>query len=244
MGQKISPTGLRIGITEEWRSRWYTKKKDFGKWLIEDQKIRKFVKKEYGFAGIPRIEIERVDDRPHIIIYAARPGLVIGKRGAKIEQLEQDLSAVIGSPVDLDIKEVENPELSSQIIAEAIAEQLEKRAPYKRTMRRYAETVINLGGQGVKIQCKGRLGGAEIARSDHLGLGRLPLQTLRADIDYGTATAILTKGTIGVKVWIYKGEKFTKRGSSAKDTSINREEKGNANDAKEGKVSKASSRQS
>lgn len=211
MGQKVSPTGLRIGITEEWRSKWYASKKDFGKWLGEDQKIRKFVKKEYGFAGISRIDIERVGDRLHLIIHAARPGLIIGKKGAKVEQLGQDIGSLIGRPIDLDIKEIENPEMNSQIVAEAIAEQLEKRASYRRTMRKYAEMIMDVGAEGVKIQCKGRLGGAEIARAEHLVLGKLPLSTLRAEIDYATATAILTKGTIGVKLWIYKGERFVEK---------------------------------
>ncbi|OHB72343.1 MAG: 30S ribosomal protein S3 [Planctomycetes bacterium RBG_16_43_13] len=213
MGQKISPTGLRMGITEDWRSKWYANKKTFGPWLVEDQKIRKFIKREYAFAGIPRIDIERVGDKIHVVIHASRPGIIIGKRGAKVDQLAMDVGNVIGKGVDIDIKEVENPELNSQIVAEAIGEQLEKRAPFKRTMRKYAEMIMNIGAQGVKIQCKGRLGGAEIARAEHIVLGKLPLQTLRAEIDYGTHTAMLTKGTIGIKVWIYKGEKFTEKGT-------------------------------
>jgi small subunit ribosomal protein S3 len=206
MGHKINPFGFRLGILFRHKSRWYADKKRFGNFLIEDQKIRNFVKKNYGFAGIAQIDIERIADTIKVIVHAARPGLIIGRRGAKVDKLSEDLEAVIAHRIKLDIIELEKPELNAQIISEAIAEQLEKRAPFRRTIRKYAETVMDVGGKGVKIQCAGRLGGAEIARTEKLSMGSVPLHTLRANIDYGAATAILSKGTIGVKVWIYKGE--------------------------------------
>jgi small subunit ribosomal protein S3 len=207
MGHKVPPTGLRIGVTEPWRSRWYAQKKNYGQWLIQDQRIRNFIRKEYASAGISRIEIERIGEKVQVIIYAARPGLIIGKRGAKIDQLIADVSALSDGSIEISIKESQTPELDATIVAQAVAEQLERRAPHRRIMRRYIDMIMETGAKGVKIQVKGRLGGAEIARGDFMVVGKLPLHTLKADIDYGTATAILTKGTIGVKVWIYKGEK-------------------------------------
>ncbi len=211
MGQKVNPIAFRMGITEGWRSRWYGGKKNFGDWLVQDFKIRAFIRKEYHFAGIARIDIERIGEKIRVSLFAARPGLIIGKRGAKVDKLSEDVGGLVGRSVEVDVKELETPELNATIVAEAIAEQLQKRSPYRRTMRRYAEMVMDLGAKGIKIICKGRLGGAEIARSERLVLGRIPLNTLRADIDYGTATAVLTKGTIGVKTWIYKGEKFEEK---------------------------------
>ncbi len=211
MGQKVNPVSFRMGITLPWRSRWYATKKNFGDFLVEDQLVRRFVKKQYGFAGISKIEIERIGERVKVHLYAARPGLVIGKKGSKVDKLSQDLTNLIGRIVDLDVKELDSPELDAQIVAESIAEQLQKRSPYRRTMRRYAEMVMDLGARGVKIICKGRLGGADIARSEKIGLGSVPLSSLRADIDYAQATANMTKGTIGIKVWVYKGEKFSEK---------------------------------
>lgn len=211
MGQKINPLGFRIGITEPWRSRWYATKRNFGNWLVEDNRIRKFVKKEYGFAGISKIEIERIGEKLRVIINAARPGLLIGRKGAKVDKISEDIGVLVGRAVDVDVKDLETPELDAQIVAEAITEQLIKRAPYRRTMRRYAEMIMDLGAKGVKIMLKGRLGGAEIARSEFIMLGRIPLNTLRADIDFAIATAITTKGTIGIKTWIYHGERFGKQ---------------------------------
>jgi small subunit ribosomal protein S3 len=208
MGQKVNPLSFRMGITDQWRSRWYAGKKNFGDWVVEDHKIRRFVRREYHFAGIARIDIERIGEKIRIALWAARPGLIIGKRGAKVDKMSEDVGALVGRSVEVDVKELETPELNAQIVAEAIAEQLQKRSPYRRTMRRYAEMVMDLGAKGIKLICKGRLGGAEIARSERLVLGRIPLNTLRADIDYGVATAVLTKGTIGVKTWVYKGDKF------------------------------------
>ncbi|MBI2901532.1 MAG: 30S ribosomal protein S3 [Planctomycetes bacterium] len=208
MGQKVNPIAFRVGVTEHWRSRWYATKKNFGDWLVEDQRIRRFIKSEYGFAGIARIEIERIGDRVKVQVWAVRPGLIIGKKGAKVDKLSEDVAALVNRVVDMDVKEIETPELDAQVVGEAVRERLEKREPYRRTMRRAAEMVMQLSAKGVKILCKGRLGGAEIARSEKIVMGTVPLSTLRADVDYATSTAILTKGTIGIKVWIYKGEKF------------------------------------
>ncbi len=205
MGQKVNPLAFRIGITDVWRSRWYAGKKDFGFWLVEDFKIREFIRKEYGFAGISRIDIERLGEKVNVTLHAARPGLIIGKRGAKIDKLSEDVGNLIKRAVDVDVKELDSPEVNAQIVAEAIAEQLQRRSPYRRTMRRHAEMVMDLGAKGIKLICKGRLGGSEIARSERLVKGRIPLNTLRADVDYGVATAVITKGTIGVKCWIFKG---------------------------------------
>lgn len=216
MGQKVNPFSFRMGVTSPWRSRWYAGKKTFGDWLVEDFKIRRFVRQEYGFAGLSRIDIERIGEKIRVTLFAARPGLIIGKRGSKVDKLSEDIGGLVGRSVEVDVKELDTPELNAQIVAEAITEQLQKRAPYRRTMRRYAEMVMDLGAKGVKIICKGRLGGAEIARSERLVLGRIPLNTLRAEIDYGAATAVLNKGTIGVKVWIYKGEIFGKETSNVR----------------------------
>ena len=210
MGQKVNPISFRMGVTQQWRSRWYATKKNFGDWLVEDSRIRKFVRSEYGFAGISRIEIERIGEKLTVVLSAARPGLLIGRRGAKVDKIGEDLSILIGRNIDVQIRDLETPELDAQIVGEAIGEQLARRAPYRRAIRRYAEMVMDLGAKGVKIQVKGRLGGAEIARCEHIVLGKVPLQTLRADIDFGMSTAILSKGTIGIKTWIYKGEIFGK----------------------------------
>jgi len=215
MGQKVNPTSFRLGITETWRSRWFATKVDYAKFVIEDERIRKFVKKEYKFAGIPRIDIERTKDKTIVIIHAAKPGLIIGRKGATIEKLSDDLVKLAGHTIDVKILEVERPETSATLIAESIAEQLEKRAPYRRTLRRASETVMGANAKGVKLQVAGRLGGAEIARTEDMIVGKIPLHTLRADIDYGVATAILTKGTIGIKVWIFKGEIFPEKHKEA-----------------------------
>lgn len=215
MGQKVNPIAFRMGVTIGWRSRWYAGKKNFGDWVVEDHKIRQFIDKAYRLAGIAKIEIERIGEKIRITLHAARPGLLIGKRGAKVDKMSEDVGGLVGHAVEVDVKELETPELNSKIVCEAIAEQLQKRAPYRRTMRRYAEMVMDLGAKGIKLLCKGRLGGAEIARQERLVLGRIPLNTLRADIDYGTATAILSKGTIGVKCWVYKGEIFQEKQKKA-----------------------------
>ncbi len=208
MGQKVSPISFRLGITRTWSSRWYATKKDYGRLAVEDQKIRKFVKKDYSFAGIKEIVIERTREKTTVIIHAARPGVIIGRRGAKVNKLTDDLVQLVNSPVDLKIIEVERPELSAQLIAESITEQLEKRSSFRRTIKKAVETVLAAGAEGVKILLSGRIGGAEIARKEKFLKGKVPLHTLRAEIDYALATAVLNKGTIGVKVWIYTGEKI------------------------------------
>ena len=215
MGQKVNPISFRMGITAPWRSRWYANKKNFGDWVVEDFRIREFIRKEYAFAGISRIDIERIGDKVRITLFAARPGLIIGKRGAKVDKLGDDVGGLVGRAVEVDVKELDTPETNATIVAGAIAEQLQRRSPYRRTMRRHAEMVMDLGAKGIKLLCKGRLGGAEIARQERLVLGRIPLTTLRADIDYGTATAILSKGTIGVKCWVYRGEHFEEKKKQA-----------------------------
>jgi small subunit ribosomal protein S3 len=225
MGQKVHPRSLRIGITENWRSRWYARKKKFGTLLIEDQKIRKYIKKNYRFTGIPKIEIERTrDEEARVILYAARPGLIIGRKGAEIEKLKDGIRKLIGKMVDIRIQEIGKPELEAQLVAENVAEQLQKRAAFRRTMKRAVDTTMGVGAKGVKIQVSGRLGGAEIARTEKSAAGSIPLHTLRADIDYGFAESLTKYGTIGVKVWIFKGLK-----------TLGEEDK-NAVDAKKGKV--------
>jgi len=206
MGQKIHPTGFRVGITENWRSRWYASKKDFGRLLFEDQMIRRYIKREYGFAGISRVEIERTGEEVKIIVHSARPGVLIGKKGAKIDKLKADLEGMTQKKVSIDTKEITKPDLEAQLVAESIAEQLAKRASFRRTMKRSMQATMQEGAAGIKIQLSGRLGGAEMARTEHSSEGKIPLQTLRANIDYGFAEARTTYGHIGIKVWIYRGE--------------------------------------
>jgi len=238
MGQKVNPTSFRLGITEQWRSRWYAPKKDYGKYAVEDERIRRFIKKEYSFAGIPRIDIERTREKTLVLLYAARPGVIIGRKGATIDKLTEDISTIVGHPVEVKIIEVEKPELNATLVAESIVEQLEKRAPFRRVIRGAVKTVMESGAGGVKAQVAGRLGGAEIARTEKIIIGKIPLHTLRADIDYGQATAVLTKGTIGVKVWIYKGEVFKEK----ENASSIKEKLANAADAQKGKVPKEPAR--
>lgn len=213
MGQKCNPISLRLGITQTCRSRWYANKKEFGKFLLEDYKIRQYVKRnpELHSAGIPKVEIERSGDLVRLILHTASPGMLIGKRGKNVEKLTEDIEKLISKKVELKIEEVKDPLLNAQLTAEAIAEQLEKRAQFRRLLRKFAETIIDEGAQGVKIQLSGRIGGAEIARSSAIILGKLPLHTLRADIDYGFSEAIISKGVLGVKVWINKGEIIPQR---------------------------------
>lgn len=217
MGQKAHPTGLRLGITEDWKARWYADKKTFGKLLVEDQKIRRKIKKDYYFAGIPRIEIERTRETARVTLHTARPGLIIGRKGAEIDKLKDELERLIGRPVVIKIKEVAKPELDAQLVAENIAEQLQKRTPFRRAMKRAVEATMNAGAQGVKIRVSGRLAGAEIARSEAVGVGKIPLHTLRADISYGFAESMTTYGTIGVKAWICRGIKGKNDALNAKE---------------------------
>lgn len=218
MGQKVCPIGFRLGISENWRSRWYADKKKFGKFLVEDQKIRKYIKKNYRFTGIPKVEIERTrDEGAKIIIYSARPGLIIGRKGSEIEKLKNGIEKIVEKSVDIKIQEVDKPELHAQLVAESIAEQLQKRAAYRRTIKKAVESTMGLGAKGIKVQVAGRLGGAEIARTEGATKGSIPLHTIRAIIDYGFAESMTTYGTIGVKVWIFKGLVDLKKGVNYAD---------------------------
>jgi small subunit ribosomal protein S3 len=206
MGQKINPTGFRVGVMEDWRSRWYASKHEFSDLLVEDFKIRKFIKKKYGYAGIPRIEIERTRDAVTVILHAARPGVIIGRKGAEVEKLQEELQNLTGRRIEIKIVEVGRPEIDAQLISEDIAEQLQKRSSFRRTMKRALEQTMDGGARGVKIQLSGRLGGAEMSRTEAAAQGSVPLSTLRARIDYGFAEAKTAQGHIGVKVWVNQGD--------------------------------------
>ena len=206
MGQKVNPHGLRVGVIKDWDSRWYANKKDFGDTLVEDYNLRKTLKKQLAAAGVPKIEIERDASKVRIHIHCAKPGMVIGKGGSEIEKLRLQCENILGKHVAINIVEVKSPDMNAQLIAESIAQQLEKRISYRRAMKQAIGRAMRLGAKGIKTQCSGRLGGAEIARSESYHEGTIPLQTLRADIDYGFAEAATTYGIIGVKVWLYKGE--------------------------------------
>ena len=206
MGQKVSPIGLRLGINRTWDSRWYANKKDFAGQLHEDLAIRRFLEKKLAQAGVSRIVIERPAKKARITIHSARPGVVIGKKGADIEKLRGELAKMTGSEVSLNIVEIRKPEIDAKLVAENIAQQLERRVGFRRAMKRAVQSAMRLGAQGIRINCGGRLGGAEIARTEWYREGRVPLHTLRADIDYGEATAKTAYGTCGVKVWVFKGE--------------------------------------
>lgn len=206
MGQKVNPHGLRVGVIKDWDSRWFAKKKDFGSMLVEDYNLRKTLKKQLNAAGVPKIEIERDASKVRIHIHCAKPGVVIGKGGTEIEKLRLQCEAILKKPVNINVVEVKNPDMDAQLIAENIAQQLEKRISFRRAMKQCIGRTMRFGAKGIKIMCSGRLGGAEIARSETYHEGTIPLQTLRADIDYGFAEAATTYGRIGVKVWLYKGE--------------------------------------
>ena len=206
MGQKVNPLGFRIGITEPWRSRWYATKKDFRRLLGEDQKIRKHIKKEFYSAAIPRIDIERTREAITVIVHTGRPGVLIGRKGARVDQLRTTLEQITGTKVDIRTREVDKPELSAQLVAESVSEQLEKRASFRRALKKTAQLSMQSGALGIKIMIAGRLGGSEMARREQCAFGSVPLSTLRADIDYGFAQAKTTYGVIGCKVWIYRGE--------------------------------------
>lgn len=206
MGQKVNPHGLRVGVIKDWDSRWYASEEKVGDLIVEDQKIRKYLKKTLYGAGVPKIEIERSNDIVTIYLHCARPGVVIGKGGEQIEQYRLAVEKMIGKKVKLNIVEVRNPDMNAQLVAENIAQQLEKRISHRRAMKNSMARAMRAGAKGIKVNCSGRLGGREIAGSEHYHEGTIPLQTLRADIDYGFAEAATTYGRIGVKVWIYKGE--------------------------------------
>ncbi len=206
MGQKVNPHGLRVGVIKDWDSRWFVNANAFGDTLVEDYNVRNFIKEELKAAGVPRIEIERDAFKVRIHIHCAKPGLVIGQQGAKINELRARLEKMIGKPVHLNIVEVKQPDLNAQLVAEGIASQLERRISFRRAMKQAIGRTMRLGAKGIKTSVSGRLGGAEIARTERYDEGTVPLQTLRADIDYGFAEANTTYGKIGVKVWIYTGE--------------------------------------
>ncbi|QWT17286.1 30S ribosomal protein S3 [Collinsella sp. zg1085] len=210
MGQKVYPTGFRLGITENWRSRWFAEK-DYAKTIGNDLKVRAFLKKRLARAAVSRVEIERAGDKVKVIILTARPGIVIGKKGAEIDQLRSELERVVGvnkGELSVDVIEIKRPELDAELVAQSISEQLEGRVAFRRAMRKAVQSARKAGAKGIRIQCSGRLGGAEMGRREWYREGRVPLHTLRAKIDYGTSTAHTTMGAIGVKVWIYLGEKL------------------------------------
>lgn len=206
MGQKVNPVGLRLGVNRTWDSRWYAGKKDYGRLLQEDIKIRGHLTERLKQAGVSRVVIERPHKKCRITIHSARPGVVIGKKGADIEKLKNEVQKYTKDEVHLNIVEIRKPEIDAKLVAENIAQQLERRVAFRRVMKRAVQSAMRLGAQGIRITCGGRLGGAEIARTEWYREGRVPLHTLRADVDYGTATAKTTYGTCGVKVWVFKGE--------------------------------------
>ena len=219
MGQKVHPHGLRVGVIKDWDSRWYANKKDFGDTLVEDYNLRKTLKKQLYAAGIAKIEIERTKQRVRIHIHCAKPGMVIGKGGAEIEKLRLQCEKMLKKNVAIDIVEVKHPDLNAQLVAENIAQQLEKRISFRRAMKQAIGRTMKFGAKGIKTQCSGRLGGAEIARAESYHEGTIPLQTIRADIDYGFAEANTTYGKIGVKVWLYKGEVLNENRKSRREGS-------------------------
>jgi len=205
MGQKVHPTGFRTGITEPWKSRWYAAKKDFRDLLMEDFKVRKFLKTKYRAAAIPKVEIERTRDEVKVILHSARPGVILGRKGQEVDRLQDELQELLGRKVNLKVEEVSRPEIQAQLIAEDIADQLTKRAAFRRTLKRAIDTTMDAGAKGVKIQLAGRLGGAEMSRCEKAIAGAMPLSTLRAKIDYGFCEAPTAQGNIGIQVWVNQG---------------------------------------
>ena len=205
MGQKVNPIGFRAGIMEGWKSRWYASKKDFSELLVEDYKIRKYLKLKCRFAGISKIEIERTRDEVKVLVYAARPGIIIGRKGQEVERLQGELQDLVGRRINIKIEELSRPGLYAQLVAEDVAEQLQKRSSFRRTMKRAMEATMEAGAKGIKIQLAGRLGGAEMARREKQIRGSIPLSTLRAKIDYGFTEAKTAQGNIGIQVWINQG---------------------------------------
>ncbi|MFA5096277.1 MAG: 30S ribosomal protein S3 [Candidatus Omnitrophota bacterium] len=211
MGQKVSPLLLRIGFIKNWHSRWFADRKDFPRFIYQDFNIRKFIKKRFKQAAISKIVIDRLADKIRIRIYSARPGLIIGRHGADIERLREDLNSLAKQEIAIDIEEVKNPAQDAQLVAENVAFQMEKRVAFRRAVKRAMEQSINAGVKGIRVCCAGRLNGAEMSRTETYKIGKVPLQTLRADIDYGFAESLTTYGLIGVKVWIYKGDILEKK---------------------------------
>ena len=206
MGQKINPTGLRVGVIKDWESRWYAKNADFVDMLVEDSNLREWLLTKLAPAGVPKIEIERDANRVRINIHCAKPGMVIGRGGSEIDKLKAECEKKLGKDVSLNIVEIKSPDLNAQLVAESIASQLERRISFRRALKQAIGRTMKLGAKGIKTQVSGRLGGADIARTEHYHEGTIPLQTIRADIDYGFAEAKTTYGRVGVKVWIYRGE--------------------------------------
>ncbi len=217
MGQKVNPHGLRVGIIKDWNSRWYADKDQFADYLVEDYNIRQFLKKKLYSAGISDIEIERDSDRVKVVLHTAKPGIVIGKGGAEIEKVKNELQQLTDKKLILEVKEIKKPDKDAQLVAENIAEQLERRISFRRAMKSCMGRAMKAGALGVKTMVSGRLGGADIARKEFYSEGTIPLQTLRADIDYGFAEADTTYGKVGVKVWIYKGEVLPKKNQEGRD---------------------------
>jgi small subunit ribosomal protein S3 len=225
MGQKINPTGFRLAVSRNWASRWYANNRDFSKMLVEDIKVRDYLKKKLKNASVGRVLIERPAKNARITVFSARPGVVIGKKGEDIETLKADLQKLMGVPVHVNIEEIRKPELDAQLIADGIAQQLEKRIMFRRAMKRAMQNAMRMGAQGIKIMSSGRLNGIEIARTEWYREGRVPLHTLRADIDYGFGEAATTYGIIGIKVWVYKGDTLGRGDSPALPAEAEKEER-------------------
>ncbi|MCK5829167.1 MAG: 30S ribosomal protein S3 [Methylococcales bacterium] len=219
MGQKVHPTGIRLGIVKDWTSRWYANSQNYPIFLLQDLKVREYIKQKLSHASVSRIQINRPANNAHITVHTARPGIVIGKKGEDIDKLKLEVSKMMKVPVKINVEEIRKPELDATLVAEGIAQQLEKRIMYRRAMKRAVTNTMRLGAEGIKINVAGRLNGAEIARGEWYREGRVPLHTLRADIDYGTAEANTTYGIIGIKVWIFKGEVFDRDAHMASDES-------------------------
>lgn len=221
MGQKVNPIGIRLGIVKDWSSRWYASSKDFSVTLCADLKVRDYLRKKLAQAGISRIQIDRPARNARVIIYTARPGVIIGKSGKEVEALRDEVSKIVNVPVHISIEEVRKPELDAKLVAESVAQQLERRIMFRRAMKRAVTTALRSGALGIKISVSGRLGGSEIARTEWYREGRVPLQTFRADIDYALAEAFTTYGVIGVKVWIFKGEVLGDKTAQGESTEKN-----------------------
>lgn len=215
MGQKVHPLILRIGFIKDWHSRWFARRQDYARFIYQDYNIRKFIKARFKQAAVSKIVIERMAERVRIRIFSARPGIIIGRHGADIERLRADLADIVAGEISIDIEEIKNPAVEAQLVAENISMQLEKRIAFRRAVKRAMEQTMSAGAQGVRIRCSGRLNGAEMSRVETYKFGKVPLQTFRADIDYGFSESLTTYGLIGVKVWIYKGEILTKKAADA-----------------------------
>ena len=234
MGQKVNPHGLRVGVIKNWDSRWFVNDQKFGDTLVSDYQIRKYLKTELQKAGVPKIEIERDSHRVRVFIHCAKPGMVIGKGGAEIDKYKAQLEKMVGMPVALNVVEVKSPDLNAQLVAENIASQLENRVAFRRAMKMAIRNTMRLGAKGIKISCAGRLGGAEIAKTEHYHEGTIPLQTLRADIEYGFYEANTTYGKIGIKVWIYRGEVLSEVNRTGAEHRERRERRGDRRDNRTG----------